>query len=115
MSEDLHLGAEEFLRPVTLLARFLGRAKALNGGVNRLGVLIKKDSIELISSGKFGADIPSSTRADMAINTTDARMRGILVRDKLRVHDGMACLAAELDGVSKFVGLITPEGTHEEE
>src|SRR5262249_24655241 len=79
--------ADELLWPMTLLARFLGRAQVGDGRGNGTWELVRERGIDLVGAGKLRAHVPGGSSADMAFRARHARMRTVLVSHPLGFHD----------------------------
>src|SRR6266498_2676689 len=98
--------------PPTLSRR---RTRIGRGETNRSIEIIAHSVIELLHAVQFRLEIGSRAWADMARDTLDLRVRGVLGCDKLRFHRKMTSSSAELNRFCNLVGLITPKGRQKQE
>src|SRR5215469_8774538 len=108
------LVAGETLRPMALLAGFPGRTEILHRSVNGPRVSVKNNRENLAHAGELGAHEPSRAWTDVAFHTVDAGVRGILIGGKLRNHDRVTGLAAELCGVHIFHAAVRSRSKDED-
>ena len=66
------------------------------------GVGVERGVPDLSEPVELGFDEPRGAGADVALDAGDPRVRRILVGGELGLHDGVAGLAAELDGLHLF-------------
>ncbi len=89
--------AAEFLRPVTLFARFASGPQIFDGCGDGPGILVEGDGVKLVGTGEFGTDEPVHTGTDMAGHAGHARVRAVVMGRQFGFHDTVAGLAAKLD------------------
>ncbi len=115
MSEGLELRPPEFLRPVALLAGLLRRAKVLHRRGDGPGIGAQGGVVNLAHARELGLHVPAGARSDVAFDASHTRVRRGLIGGELRVHDGMAQLAAEIHRIGELVGLVAADGAHQRE
>src|ERR1051325_2731244 len=98
--------ADISLRPMALFAERLGRPRIILGHMDRPVEVITDSMIKLFDPIDFGSEIGGSAWTNMAGNTFDLGMGGMLSCDKLRLHWKVTCLAAKLDRFRNMICLI---------
>ncbi len=113
--EDLELSSPEAARPVALLAGLRGRAEVRDRGLDGARVGVGYGLENLARAGQLRLDIPACAGADVALHATDPCVRRVIVGDGLRVHHGVAELAAEGRGIGELIGAIAADGAEHDE
>ncbi len=113
--ELAQLVAVELLRPVAVRARLARGAHVVDGAFDGPRVCAEGDVIELPHAVELRAHVPLRPRPDVAVNAADVRVRGDAEGVELRLHHGVAGLAAELHRLGVLVGAVAAEGAHEDE
>src|SRR4029079_11113246 len=67
--------------------------------------------IQLLYTVEFSLEISSRAGTNMAFDTRHLRVRGMLGRDKLRLHWHMTALAAKVDRLGVLISFVTTEGS----
>src|ERR1017187_9110697 len=98
--------AGKFLRPVALLARVLCRPEILDRRLDWPFVVIEGERNQLLRTIDLRLHEPLRTRADMALDAFDARVRPFAVGYELRVHRRVTNLTAKRHRFRVMVGLI---------
>ena len=98
--------------PMTLSTGLCRRAKLLNGRRDWTRKRIQRNGNHLSRPGELGLDIPTRSRPDMALGAGYLRVRRLLIRRELRLHDGMANLSAEIVRVGVMVAFIAENPDH---
>src|ERR1039457_857877 len=105
---DFHV-AGKFLRPVALLARVLCRPEILDRRLDWPFVVIEGERNQLLRAIDLRLHEPLRTRADVALDAFDPRVRPFAVGYELRVHRGVANLATKRHRLRIMVGLVATE------
>ncbi len=100
---------------MALLANGLRRSRIGRGHIDRPLEIVRHGVIKLLHAVELGLEISGRARTDMACDAFDFGMGRVLRSDELRLHWQMAGLAAELHRLGVLVGLITAEGSDEQE
>src|SRR4030095_3308136 len=77
--------------------------------------LIKRRGIDLVGTRQFGFHKPGCSGSDVTFNALYTGVGPILVGHQLRLHDGMAGLAAKGDRLGKMVGVVAADGADQKE
>src|ERR1700676_852417 len=84
------LVASKALWPMALFTGFPRRAKVLHRRRNRARISMKGDCEDLPQARKLGPDKPPRSGTDMTLDTSHARMGGVLIRRELGNHHAVA-------------------------
>ena len=119
VAEEVVVGAfevaDEFLRPMALLAGFLRRAQVFDRRGDRARVFVKGRGVKLVGAGNLGFDEPRRSGADVTLRAGNAGVRAVLVSDQFRLHHRVAGLAAELDRSGEMIGVVAAHGAEQQE
>src|SRR5262245_18870096 len=94
--------ADLLLRP-----RFI---RDINGTIE----VAKHRVVQLLYTIELGLEISSRTRSNMAFNTRDLSVGGVLGGHKLRLHRHVTTLTAEIHRLGVLIGFVTAERSQEE-
>ena len=107
--------ADEFLRPVALLAGFLGGAQVLDRRLDWARKFVERDRVHLVGAADLRFHIPGRAGPNVTFCASHPRVRRVLVGRQLRAHDGVARLAAELHRLGYLISPITAESAQKQE
>ena len=104
---DVTIRRMAFQADLLLRSRFV---RNVNGTVE----VAEHGVVKLLYTVELGLEVGRCAGSDMAFDTGHLRMRGMLSRDKLRLHRHMTTLTAKIDRLSILISFITAESCEKE-
>ena len=103
--------ADVTARPMAFQADLLLRPR-FSRNVNRTIEVAEHGVVQLFYTIELGLEVSSRAGTNMALNTCDLRMRGVLGSNKLRLHWHMTALTTKIDRLGVLISFVTAKGSH---
>src|SRR5260370_10968574 len=102
--------ADVTLWPMAFKADLLLRPR-FSRNVTRTIEVAEHGVVQLFYTVELGLEVSSRAGTNMALNTCDLRMRGVLGSNKLRLHWHMTALTTKIDRLGVLISFVTAEGS----